>query len=206
MLRVGLTGGAGSGKSTVAGMLLKRGFPVVDADRVAHGLYVPGSDVVANLVHVFGSVILDSGGGIDRKKLGRVVFESHDSLLALNDIVHPPLLRELDRILDRLEAEGETVAVLEAALLLQWGPPDFVNIVVGVIASPETRRKRLLAKGLTPEEADLRLEAQSDMDDLTQRVDILVENNGDKAALEREVDDLARALRRSVPAGESEEE
>lgn len=203
MLRVGLTGGAGSGKSVVAGMLLRRGFPVIDADRVAHGLYVPGSDVVANLVHVFGSGILDSGGGIDRKKLGRMVFESPELLLALNDIVHPPLVRELEKILDRLEGEGETVAVLEAALLLQWGPPDFVNIVVGVIASPEIRKERLVRRGLTPEDADLRLAAQADLEDLTQRVDVLIDNSGNLAALEAEVDDLAKILRRNAPSGDS---
>jgi dephospho-CoA kinase len=192
MLRVGLTGPTGAGKSTVSGMLRARGIPVIDADRSAHALYVPGSPLVDGLVRAFGEGILDGEGGVDRRKLGAVVFADEAKLAKLGEIVHPRLLENLERDLDALEEGGEPVAVVEAALLLQWGPPLFIDVVVGVVAERNTRRNRLLASGLPPERVDARLDAQTDGAAVRAGADRVVVNEGDLDALESAVDALVR--------------
>jgi dephospho-CoA kinase len=196
MLRVGLTGAAGAGKSTVARELARMGIPVVDADKVAHELYAPGSAVVAALAAAFGDGVLTPDGAIDRAALGALVFGSAERLCELDRIVHPPLLAELERRLLALERAGEPVAVLEAALLLKWGPPDFVDLVVGVTASRELRRGRLLDGGLTAEAAERRLDLQVSPAELERRSDLLVQNERGLGELKRAVAALAEELRR----------
>ncbi len=198
MLRVGLTGAAGSGKSTVARGLARRGLPVVDADRVAHELYVPGSPLVARLAARFGSGILDPSGGVDRRALGARVFGDPEALAALDALVHPPLVEELGRRLAALEAEGEPAAVVEAALLLKWSPLELVHLVVGVTAPRESRRARLVAGGLSPEAADRRLDAQVGEEELLRRSDIVIGNDRGLDALDAKIQALAdEILRRS---------
>jgi dephospho-CoA kinase len=199
MLRVGLTGPAGSGKSTVASLLAVRGFPVLDADRIAHELYVPGGPLVKELAEAFGEGVVDAKGGIDRVRLGEIVFSDPEALERLNRIVHPPLLEEIERRLDVLETEAHPVAVLEAALLLQWGPPPYIGFVVGVSAPRAQRRERLLAQGLSPALVAARLDAQLDDADLALGSDVLLFNRGTSEELERQVEALAHELTRRSP-------
>ncbi len=196
MLRVGLTGAAGAGKSSVARGLAERGFPVIDADKVAHELYRPGSPLAESIVRTFGSGVRDAEGGIDRVALGAIVFSDRARREALDALVHPPLLDELRRRLDALAGAGHEAAVLEAALLLRWGPPDFVDLVVGVSAPRSVRRGRLLAQGLTSEDVERRLDLQVDEGELDRRADFVVVNDGDLDRLTRGIDDLAAWLRR----------
>ncbi len=191
---VGLTGEPGAGKSTVAALLAGAGYPVVDADRVAHELYVPGSPLVAALVAAFGPDIRDAGGGIDRAALGAAVFGRPAELATLNSIVHPPLLEELERRIEAARTAGERVLIVEAALLLQWGPPRFVDTVVGVLASAGTRRQRLRAAGLTPEAADRRLASHQGLAGEDPRLDHVIRNDGTRDELARRVEELARQL------------
>jgi len=193
MLRVGLTGGPGAGKSTVAALLAREGLPVVDADKVAHELYVPGGRLVAELGQVFGPEVVGPDGGIDRAVLGRQVFGHQDRLDVLNRIVHPQLLRELSRRLGDLEERSEPIGVLEAALLLQWGPPEFVNLVVAVEAPRDVRRRRLLGTGLAPDDIERRLDSHGGTP--AELIDILITNDKDMESLEIEVRELARELR-----------
>jgi len=199
MLRVGLTGPAGSGKSTVARLLAERGFPVLDADRIAHELYVPGSPLVKELEEAFGDEVLDERGGIDRARLGELVFTDPEARAALDRIVHPPLLKEIERRLGVLEAQGNPVAVLEAALLLQWGPPQYIGFVVGVSAPRARRRERLLAQGLSPGLVAARLDVQVDDTDLALGSDVLLLNRGTLKELEQQVEALAHELTRRSP-------
>lgn len=196
MLRVGLTGPAGSGKSTVAVRLAALGIPVVDADRIAHTLYVPGSDLVAQLVAAFGGSILHPDGTVDRGALGRIVFQRSADRDTLNRIVHPSLVAELVKRLDALEAGGTRIAVLEAALLLQWDAARLVDVVIGVWAPRSVRLARLVAGGLASEAALFRLDAQVEEGLLRQRADQVLENTGSLAELQAAVSRLVVCLER----------
>ena len=196
MLRVGLTGPAGSGKSTVARLFAAHGWPVIDADRVAHELYVPGSAIIRELARAFGSEVVAPDGTVDRGALGRQVFQRSDAREMLNRIVHPPLLDALKKRLLELENTGSRIAVLEAALLLQWDTEGLVDVVVGVWATRDLRLKRLVGSGLTRDAAALRADVQVSEEKLRDRADTLIENNGSTSELERAVrrviDDLER--------------
>ena len=196
MLRVGLTGPAGSGKSTIATLLAEAGCPVVDADRAAHHLYVPGSDLVGELVRAFGADILDSDGGVNRETLGRLVFASRTARERLNALVHPALVAELKRRLDALEREGSGIAILDAALLLQWAAARVVDVVVGVWAPREIRLARLVATGIAPEIAAGRVDAQMTEALLRRHADILIENTGTPDDLRTKVERLLTDLKR----------
>jgi dephospho-CoA kinase len=196
MLRVGLTGGAAAGKSTVARRLSERGIPVIDADREAHALYAPGTELCRALVEAFGGEVAAEDGGIDRGALGRIVFADPARREALNALVHPPLIAALKARLRALAAEGHAAAVLDAALLLQWDAPDLVDLVVGVTAPRAVRRERLERAGLTPKDAERRVDAQVDDLTLAERSDLLILNNGTPEALEAQADALAEELLR----------
>lgn len=205
MLRVGLTGPSGAGKSTVARMLAARGIPVVDADRAAHELYRPGSLLVADLAREFGSDVLDPEGGIDRARLGGLVFAHPERLARLNAIVHPPLVRRVREELDALEAAGHRVGVVEAAVLLHWDPLAFLDLVVGVTAPRSVRRRRLIESGLSGEAAEARLDRQVDESELARRSRFLLLNDRGLDRLDRQVEALARQLARLAPGSETEE-
>jgi len=172
------------------------GWPVVDADRVAHELYVPHSPVVSELVTAFSQDVLHPDGTVNRDALGRLVFTSAEARETLNRIVHSRLVLELQRRLAALEAHGARIAVLEAALLLQWDPATLVDIVVGVWAPRETRLLRLVAGGLSPEAAALRVDLQVGESQLRVDSDVLIENDGSLAALECTVRSLLQDLER----------
>jgi len=189
MLRVGLTGPAGSGKTTVAAIFAEAGCPVIDADRAAHELYLPGSELAKNLVREFGNHILRADGSVDRSALGGIVFASDAARKQLNALVHPLLVVELKRRLDALEASGMPIAILEAALLLQWRADRLVECVIGVWAPREARLARLIASGLPAQKAEARVDAQMTEAALRQGSDILIENT-------RTLDDLRASATR----------
>jgi dephospho-CoA kinase len=191
---VGLTGAPGSGKSTVAAMLAGKGYPVLDADRVAHDLYTPGSSVVEALVQAFGAGVRNADGGIDRTALGARVFGHPDRLSTLNAIVHPPLLRELERRIEEARTRGVPVLILEAALLLQWGPPGFVDRVVGVLAPESARRARLRAKGLEAAQTERRMASHGGPAADDPRLDRVIVNDGTLDELTLRVEELARVI------------
>lgn len=193
MLRVGLTGPMASGKSTVGDLFAAEGFPVIDADRVAHELYVPGSALVAALATEFGAEILDPQGRVDRRLLGARVFEDPILLERLNTLVHPVLHQELITRLGALETAGHTVAILEAALLLRWDARLLVDVVVGVTSPREVRRDRLRAVGRPHDDA--RLDAQMTDQELRDAADFLIENDGPLWSLKKHVHSVAVALR-----------
>ena len=196
MLRVGLTGPIAAGKSTVAAVLADRGIPVLDADRLAHDLYAPGSDLARSIHDAFGDGVRTTDGGVDRRALGRIVFADPARLAELESLVHPSLLEELQRRFDELAREGHGVAVVDAALLMRWPRRSTVDLLVGVVADRAARAARLRDRGLDDEAVARRLDAQGDETRLRAEADVLLVNDGtlgelrDKA--ERLADDLVR--------------
>jgi dephospho-CoA kinase len=196
MLRVGVAGPAGSGKSTLAARLGERGFPVLDADAIAHELYAAGTELARAIVEAFGPRVRAADGGIDRRALGDEVFGRPARLAALNAIVHPGLVAEIERRLAALEASGAAAAIVDAALLLQWDAALAIDLLVGVTARRDERARRLVANGLDSAAADRRLDLQVSEEALARRADLLVVNDGGPEDLRREADRIAAEIRR----------
>lgn len=190
-LRVGLTGGLASGKSTVARLLAERGATVVDADRLVAELYEPGEPGVRAAAELFGREVLDPRGAVDRERLAAVVFTDPEARRHLEGAIHP-LVRER---FAALAGDAEGVVVLEATLLVEAGyAPDFDRVVT-VEADPEVRLARAVGRGMPEEEARRRLLAQGEGVARRAAADVVIENDGDLADLERQVDALWTELR-----------
>jgi len=160
-LRIGLTGPIGCGKSTVAGLLARRGAIVIDADRLARDVTEPGEPALAAIVDRFGRDLLGEDGRLDRTALGRIVFADPAELADLEAIIHPAVR---PRILAALDAAGTTAApavILEAIRLVDGGYADLLDEIWLVQCSPETQRARLAARGTDPDEAERRIAAQA---------------------------------------------
>ncbi len=178
VLRVGLTGGIASGKSTVAGMLSGLGAFVVDADRIAHELLAPRGGAVDEVAHRFGRDLLDARGGIDRGALGALVFADSKAREALNAIVHPGVRRELDLRIEsfRLDDHGGPIAVVDAALLVETGRHRAFDRLVVVSCARETQIRRLRERdGATRDEAEARIGAQAPLGDKLAVADYVID-------------------------------
>ena len=162
ILRVGLTGGISSGKTTVAGFMAEMGAFVLDADVISHELMAQGGTAYDEVVERFGEEILDDDGNIDRRELGRRVFHEADAREALDGIVHPRVLAEVERRIDRYLVAGHSnVAVVDAALLVESGSHRKFHRLVVVRCSRDAQLQRLMARsGLPAEEALARIESQ----------------------------------------------
>jgi len=175
MYVIGLTGGIGSGKSTVAQMLADKGAVLLSADAAGHEVYAPGQPAWQEIVDAFGRDVVAADGTIDRKKLGAIVFADPAELQRLNAITHPRM-RELMR--GKLEAEasrGTRVAVLEAALLFDAGWDDLTDEVWVTRAPPEVAARRTAERsGLSLEEARARIDAQMSSDERVARSRVVV--------------------------------
>lgn len=186
-LVVGLTGGIGSGKSTVSAMLAERGATVIDADAITRELQVPGQPVLAAIVARFGPAVLDGDGELDRQGLADVVFADPAALADLNAIVHPAVGAEIARRLEAAEATGGIV-VLDIPLLVESGRDDLAATVV-VDVDPDVAVERLVAhRGLDPDDARARQARQAGREERLARADHVIANHGDLDDLAAEVD------------------
>jgi dephospho-CoA kinase len=165
MLRVGLTGGIGCGKSTVAAMMNDLGCHIINADKMAHALIAPGEPAYDEVVRQFGTHVLAPDGSIDRARLASIVFGDGNKLASLNAIVHPRVLRDIDREFDRLAAKDpHGVAVVEAALLIEAGYHEELDRLILVACTPEQQLDRLtntaFGRAMSREQAEKRIAAQ----------------------------------------------
>jgi len=200
MLRVGLTGGIACGKSTVAAMMRELGCCVLDADALAHRLLEPGQPAYDEVVREFGEQARAANGGIDRVKLAAIVFADAARLERLNRIVHPRVREALHRELDALERRGpHCVAVVEAALLLEAGyEGDFDRLVVAW-CKPEQQVERLLARGMTPEEAERRIASQMPLSQKRRMADDEIDCSGSLEHTRGQVETLVARLKQLAP-------
>jgi dephospho-CoA kinase len=207
MLRVGLTGGIGCGKTTVAGFLRDCGLPVLAADPLAQELMAPGGPAHDDVVRAFGAGILDAHGNIDRPKLAEMAFANHASITKLNALVHPHVAAEIERqFAEWSQPGGPPVAVVEAALLIEAGYRDRLDRLIVVWCRPEQQRERLLARGLGAEQIGLRMAAQMSAEAKRRCATDEIDNSGTIERTRAQVQRLCESLRQpaSVPHGERE--
>lgn len=191
MLRVGLTGGIGAGKSTVAGMFADRGALVVDADVLAREVVAPGTPGHAAVVSEFGPQVLAEDGGLDRARLGRLVFADPAERERLNAIVHPLVAQRFAELVDA--APPDAVVVHDVPLLVENGLAGRYDLVVVVEAPADQRVGRLAeSRRMTADEARSRMAAQADDDQRRAVADVVLVNDGDRDALAHQVGALWR--------------
>jgi len=192
---VGLTGGIGAGKSTVAAILAELGARVIDADRIGHEVYLPGSEGFRRVVEAFGPGVVGTDGSIDRRALGALVFADPAARARLNAIVHPLIGAELQRRLVAARDADRRPIVIEAAIMLEAGWRGLVDRVWVVAARPEHAVARVVAsRGLSAAEVERRLAAQMPDAERRRLADLVIENDGDPAALRREVEKAWQTL------------
>ena len=193
--RLIVTGGIGSGKSTVSGLLARRGAVVVDADRVSRELMAPDSPVVEELRNAFGPRVVNTLGQVDRAELALIVFNDRTELEKLNGIMHPKIARRSAELLDSIPPN--TVAVYEMPLVVEQGGAamrDWGAIVV-VDAPEDVRLERLERKGMSLEDARARMGNQASREERLAVADVVIDNSGDMVALERQVESLWQSFR-----------
>jgi dephospho-CoA kinase len=200
VLLVGLTGGIGAGKSTVSDLLAARGAVIVDADVAARAVVEPGQPALAKLVERFGAGILDTDGRLDRAALARLAFVDDESRRDLEAITHPAINDEFTRRV--AEAPSDAIVVLDVPLLAeseQARKRPYQTVIV-VEAPRHVRLERLEARGVARADAEARMGAQADDAERRKIATYVVDNSGDLAALERQIDEIWADLEASQAA------
>lgn len=197
MLKVGLTGGIGAGKSEVSRLLVACGAVLIDADRIAREVVAPGTPGLASVVEAFGEEILAADGSLDRPRLGAIVFADAERLAVLNSIVHP-LVGARSRELEEAAAE-DAVVIHDVPLLAENGLAPLYDLVIVVDVAPETQLDRLVRlRGMTEEDARARMAAQATREQRREIADIVIDNDVPLETLEQRVKDVwSELVRRS---------
>jgi dephospho-CoA kinase len=192
MLTIGVTGGIGSGKSTVTKILGELGAPIIDADKVGHAIYTPEGPAYRDVVDAFGKGILADDGTIDRRKLGPIVFADPGALKRLNSIVHPKMFARMGEMIENLRSSGErNPIVVEAAILIEANWQPLFDEIWLVTASREQVVKRIeLERGLKPEQTEARIRAQLSDEERRKHSTLVVTNDGTIDELREKVRNL----------------
>ncbi|MEW9520040.1 dephospho-CoA kinase [Streptomyces tubercidicus] len=194
MVKVGLTGGIGAGKSEVSRLLASYGAMIVDADKIAREVVEPGTPGLAAVVEEFGDDILAPDGTLNRPKLGGIVFADPDKLKALNAIVHPLVGARSAEL--EASAGPDAVVVHDVPLLTENGLAPLYDLVVVVDAAPQTQLDRLVRlRGMAEDEAKSRMAAQASREQRLAVADLVIDNDGPLEALEPQVRAVWERLR-----------
>lgn len=194
MLRVGLTGGIGSGKSAVAALLAGHGAVIIDADLLSRQAVEPGTPGLAQVVGEFGPEVLNPDGSLNRAALGEIVFADPDARGRLNAIVHPRV-RELAVAAEQV-AGPDAIVVHVIPLLVETGQAGDFDLVVVVDVDPDVQRRRVTARdGLSQAQAQARIDAQASREQRLAAADLVIDNSGTPQALVRRVSGLWERLR-----------
>jgi dephospho-CoA kinase len=203
VILVGLTGGIGSGKSTVSALLAAHGAVVIDADAITRQLQEPGQPVLTAIVERFGTRVLDPEGRLDRPALAAIVFSDPEALRELNAIVHPAVGVETAR---RVAAERDTdnVVVLDVPLLVETGRGGLAAIIVVDVPTEIAIQRLVEQRGMAEADARARVAVQASREDRIAKADIIVDNSDGRDALEARVAqvwEFIRSLPQSAPGG-----
>lgn len=202
MLKVGLTGGIASGKSTVASMLRDFDCPLLEADTLGHELLEQGQPAYDEVVAEFGKAVLDSYGKVDRSKLGAIVFADAAKRARLNQILHPRILDVIRKWFVALDRTGgPELAVVEAALIFEAGFDKELDRTIVCWCRPEQQLERLQERGLSPEDARLRIAAQMPVDEKRRLGDEVIDCSGTMEGTERQVAQVFEKLKLANAAG-----
>ena len=188
MLKIGLTGGIGSGKSSVSALLKEWGTYIFDADTVAKDILANNETAQSEIIAEFGTDILGVDGEIDKKKLSRIAFQDEDHQLRLNTIIHPYIFREIDSEYDRILAKGKHDAfIVDAALIYESGADTHMDYIIVVTSHLKLRTERVLSLGnLSRDEFFKRMELQWPDETKVHMADFIIHNNGTPKDLEKE--------------------
>jgi dephospho-CoA kinase len=195
MLRVGLTGGLASGKSFVGQALADLGCHLIQADQLGHEVLMPGAEAYDAVVREFGPGVLAQDGAVDRSRLAAEVFDRPDRLAKLNSLVHPPVIRREEELLNELEASDPGgIAVMEAAILIETGSYRRFDKIVLAVARREQQIERAMGRGLSREKALARIERQMPLEEKRKYADYVIDTSGEKEDTLRQVREVYRAL------------
>jgi dephospho-CoA kinase len=201
MLRVGLTGGIATGKTTVASMLRERDVPVLDADPLGHALLEPGQAAYNEVVADFGKGVLDSYGNVDRAKLGGIIFEDAEKRARLNHILHPRILDVVQKWFAALDGpDGPELAVVEAALIVEAGYNKNLDQVIVCWCRPQQQLERLKQRGLTEEQAQQRIAAQMPLHEKLKTANVEIDCSGSMEDTQSQVDRAIEKLKLAAAA------
>jgi len=193
---IGLTGGIGSGKSIVAGMFKSLGAYIIDADQISRELMTPGSETYKKVVNTFGQEILKDDQGIDRKKLGDIVFGDPEEIARLNECTHPAIFREVDREIDEIRQKNpDGIIIIDAALLIETAAHERFDKLIVVYADEETQLKRLKERdGFPEEEAQKRISSQMPLKDKIKYADYVIDNDEGLENTQKQVEEIYKKL------------
>ncbi|MEC9034517.1 MAG: dephospho-CoA kinase [Actinomycetota bacterium] len=186
-LEIGLTGGIGSGKSTVSAGLVKRGAVLVDADAIVRDLQKPGKPVFKKMVERWGEKIITNEGELDRQAVADIVFKEAEELAALNEIVHPLVREEIANQREKY-IKGNAPIILDIPLLIESGYENLSGIIVVDLHTEEAVERLVKHRGFSREDALNRISSQVDREERLSKADFVIDNNGDLDSLENEID------------------
>jgi dephospho-CoA kinase len=196
---IGLTGGAGSGKSTVAAVFKGHGACIVDADKIGHRLLEKNHRCTARVIKEFDTGILSPKGSIDRAKLGGLVFSDKAKMLKFNEIVHPYLLKEIKKEIDLCRVKYfDRPIVVDAALIVQWGLEKELGQIIMVDSLKKLRIARLIKRGISGSKAQKIISSQQPMSEIRKKSDIVIKNNGSIKELESKAAEIWEKINKKI--------
>jgi dephospho-CoA kinase len=186
--RIGLTGGIGSGKSTVAAMLAAKGAVIIDADQISREIVQPGSSALDEIVESFGAGVLREDGTLNRGELARLAFADKEHTTRLNAIMHPRISAESAARI--AAAPTDSIVVYDMPLLIETHQASAVDHVIVVDVPVEVQRERAIGRGLDPADVDRRIEAQATREQRLDVADTVIDNSGSLESTSAQVDSL----------------
>ncbi|MDD2857626.1 MAG: dephospho-CoA kinase [Candidatus Nanopelagicales bacterium] len=193
MIRVGLTGGIGSGKSTIAAMFRAHGAHIIDADQISRDIVEPGAPAIADLVAAFGDTIVAADGSLVRPELARIAFQTPELTQQMNGIMFPRIVEETHRRFDAAEAAGEQIVIYDIPLLTEMGT-DLVQMAIVVDVPVETQVARAVSRGLPEDDVRRRIAVQQSREDRLAIADFVIDNAGTLEHTQEQVDRLWATL------------
>ena len=189
MILIGLTGGIGSGKSTVSSLLATRGAVIIDADAITRELQAPGAPLLSVLAERFGSHILGADGGLIREELAKIAFNDPEALKDLNKIVHPAVAKEMDRRMNEVR-DTDKVVVLDIPLLAENPRKGLCGVIVVDVPVDVAVSRLVEFRGMNEDDARSRIAKQASREERVKIADKVIDNSGDLHSLSSQVDDV----------------